>query len=207
MKTKHLTNSIIVILLLTVLLIAQRVTKHFLFDDSYITISINICILISTIIYYLQVQYNFKHYLLIDNIRKQIISIVISYIIMYSSVPVFQYLRNGKTFQEMPQQDKIISGIFMLLSGAAAIIWIIQQIILANKLIRNTNNIEVRRLGYSIYSLFIFFIIIPLLSLTPALKPFRHVVIIGELLPLFFAFKIYRKLLNDKNDISEAEVL
>ncbi len=105
----------------------------------------------------------------------------------------------------MPGQDMVFAFLVMAIGGAAAIIWIIQQIILANKFVRNKNNIEIRRLGYSIYSLFIFFFIVPFLNTSPALKPYIHIAIISELLPLFFVFKIYRKLLNDKNDSSEVE--
>ena len=175
MKTKRLTNSIIIILLLSVLLVAQHASKFFTEEESYISISINMLMMLTTIAYYLQLHYNFKHYLLIDNIRKQIIIIIITHIITYVFGIIYPLYIKGNITKEMPGQDMVFAFLVMAIGGAAAIIWIIQQIILANKFVRNKNNIEIRRLGYSIYSLFIFFFIVPFLNTSPALKPYIHI--------------------------------
>ena len=78
---------------------------------------------------------------------------------------------------------------------------------MAYKLTKDNSNADIKRMGYSIYINSVLFILVIVFDLIPTLKPYHHIDIIGELLPMYFALKIYRKLLNEKEDNTELESL
>jgi hypothetical protein len=200
METSKLNRSIYIIGILALLLIAQHLPTILGFTQLSISISLNIMVLLFTIIYFVQLQYNLSHYLLIDNIKPQIISIIITNTLMYLLLEVMSFFKGRDTMYNLPVQGKILLGLFMLIGSAACIIWIIQYIKLGQKLVKYEFNTEVRQLGYSFYLVLISFIVIIIFSLIKPLKPFRHIIIILELLPYWYTFKIYRKLLVSKNE-------
>ena len=179
----------------------------YLLQKSLLSIGINLSCMVLSVVYFLQLKYNLSRYLKIDNVKNQLIAIAMLYPIMYLSAMVVLVSTNGKTYKEIPQQDKIISFIVFFISMISIIILWIQQIIMAYKLTKDNSNADIKRMGYSIYINSVLFILVIVFDLIPTLKPYHHIDIIGELLPMYFALKIYRKLLNEKEDNTELESL
>ncbi len=184
--------------MLAVMILLQHLRTIFQLEQISVSAPLNIVVLIFTILYFWHLQINLSSYFLIDNIKPQTIIISITYSIVYLLGPLLQILRDGKPIKDMPQQYKTISIILMLLIATALIIQIIQYILLARKLVRYQFNILVRRLGYSYYIWLLSIALTLTFILIKPIKPYGHIFILLEVLPLWFTYKIYREINSDK---------
>ena len=184
--------------MLAVMILLQHLRTIFQLEQISVSAPLNIVVLIFTILYFWHLQINLSSYFLIDNIKPQTIIISITYSIVYLLGPLLQILRDGKPIKDMPQQYKTISIILMLLIATALIIQIIQYILLARKLVRYQFNILLRRLGYSFYIWLLSIALTLTFILLKPIKPYGHIFILLEVLPLWFTYKIYREINSDK---------
>ena len=184
--------------MLAVMILLQHLRTIFQLEQISVSAPLNIVVLIFTILYFWHLKSNLSSYFLLDNIKLQTIIISITYSIVYLLGPVLQILSDGKPIKNMPQQYKTISIILMLLISAALIIQIIQYILLARKLVRYQFNILVRRLGYSFYIWLLSIALTLTFILIKPIKPYGHIFILLEVLPLWFTYKIYKEIKNDK---------
>jgi hypothetical protein len=193
--------------MLMVFIVLQHIGRQYFEVKSFITIALNTVVLVLTILYFYQLQTNLSNYFLIDNIKKQTVIISITYPIVYFATPAFQFLRNGKAMKDLDTPDKVLSIIILLLATVALVLQIIQYLILAKKLVSYKFNKQVRLLGYLNYLFVISCVGIFTFMLVRALRPYLHIFIICELLPLWVVYTIYRKIIKDGNGVKTNEVV
>lgn len=199
MKTDKINMSIYVIALLVILIIIQHAIRIFEMQESMISIIINLSAWITYVLFITQLGNNLKIYFKINNIRPQIILLSISYSVL---LIISQIIIVAKGL--IPNHDLKNISIIALFSSLilvifSSIILIIQYIKFGKKLSQKSNLFEVRQLGYSLYFIPVLFITLIIFEILKTLKPFQHVLIIIELLPYWFTYKIYRRILNSKN--------
>ncbi|MFZ4400381.1 MAG: hypothetical protein ACOYO1_10130 [Bacteroidales bacterium] len=203
MEKAIINKSLINIGVLVILIILQHLIRIFEVTNFYITITVYGLVLISSILYFLQLFSNFGKYLNIENIKAQIYGLICGYSILYISTVAIMVINNMVLIQKMNDQEKPLLVGFGILSTIALIFLIVEYFLLGIKFSRRNNLKQIRLLGYSLFLVQISLIGVGIFYLNKSLKPFIHVFIIFELLPYWITSNIYFKIRYAENTDNE----
>jgi hypothetical protein len=143
-----------------------------------------------TISYFIQLRSNLYNLYEIAISKFLIASFIISYSLLHG------FAASGAVFREIPFPDKKIK---MLVAGLILICWIIilvllfiQYFLLAKKILKSNSIPGMKKLGWS-------FALVPIAGLISLVwtfflprSPFHHILVIIELLPYWFTYRIYK---------------
>jgi len=203
METKKLNRAIVNLGILLFLLIIQHLARIMADNQIGVTIIVYFLVVLFVIRYLIQFQNIFKSYFNIDNIKPQIMGLIITSIINYLVLISIEIFRNGKTLPDIPSNKKIMFLILCFLLLAGLIMISIQYMILGWKLIKQSNTSTIKQLGISYFLVQLSVIGVIIFSLIKTLKPYVDIFIIVELLPYWIILRIYNKLKKFKNETSQ----
>lgn len=172
------------------------------FED-WVTSVIGLVEIFFSVIYFLQLKNNLKKYFRFQEIEKPINWLASSYVgmafvVIFMSYQKFYHLN-------VKSGDPVFLTVFLIifLIGINSIInFFIQYIRIGKKMLNYRPEIkEFKIVGY--FYLITPFLVIPLIILyvTKTYKDWRHILIITEILPLWYMANVYDKLLNEKDGV------